>query len=195
MAVACRADLFNNTTADQQFSVFYSTGFSQIGDQVQLSSPGLLTSLDTQFYNAGSDASFDATLTFYDIGGPVGSQIGAFTLTGISIASFTSQTVTFANLGNLLVPADVIVAFSVQNVSAGGDIGLNFFDPPTTGTSDASYFIADDGTGFAQASTLLDIDNVYLRISGTDGNAVPEPSSAVLVFVVLGGMAFVRKRR
>lgn len=195
-AFACRADLYNNTVIDQQLSVFYSSGFTQFGDQIQLVSPGLLHTVETQFYNNGSDASFDATLTFYNTGSPVGSQIGSsFTVTGILIAGFTSQTVTFANLGALSVPASVIVAFSVQNVSDGGDIGLNIFDPPSVGTSDSTFFMANDGTGLAPVSTLLNIDNVYLRLDDTVVSTVPEPSGATLLFGVGVVVAVSLKRR
>jgi hypothetical protein len=180
-ATCAAAVLYDNTNTDQQFSVFYSTGFTEIGDQLQLVSPGQMASLDTQFFNNGADATFDATVTFYNTGSPVGSQIGpSFTISGNSIASNTSQTVTFANLGGLPVPADVIVVLSIQNVSAGGDIGVNFFDPPTVGTSDNTFFIANDGTGLAQVSTNLDIDNVHFLIT-----AVPEPGTAGATFGAL----------
>jgi MYXO-CTERM domain-containing protein len=193
--VSSRADqLYNNTATDQQFSVFYSTGFTQIGDQIQMVSSGTLASLAAQFYNAGSDATFDALLQFYQVGSPVGSQIGGtFAATGVFIAGGNSQTVTFPDLGNLPVPQDVIVVLSIQNETAGGDVGVNFFDPPTVGASDDSFFIANDGTGFTQASTNLGIDNIYSEINGT---ATPEPSTAALA---LGGLVLIagacRRRR
>lgn len=54
---------------------------------------------------------------------------------------------TFAKLGSRSLSADLVVSLSVENVSTGGDIGVNFFDPPTVGASDNTSFIADDGTG------------------------------------------------
>jgi hypothetical protein len=189
------AVLYNNTTGDQQFSPVYSTGYTEIGDQVQLASQSLLTSLAAQFYNLGSDATFDATVTFYETGAPVGSLIGSpFTVIGISIGASASQTVTFADLGGLLVPADLIVVFSVQNVSSGGDIGVNLFDPPTVGTSDNTFFFANDGNGLAQASTLLDIDNIYLLIEGTPaGTPIPEPATAAVTFALLAVLALCKR--
>jgi hypothetical protein len=179
------AVLYSNTTTDQQTSVFYSTGFTQLGDQIEMTSEGVLASLDAQFFNVGSDATFDAVLEFYQVGNPVGDQIGgSFTTTDISIAGGSSQTVTFSDLG-LFVPQDVIVVLSIQSESAGGDIGVNFFDPPTVGTSDDSFFISNDATGLTQASTNLGIDNVYFEINGT---AVPEPSTAALA---LGGLMLI----
>src|ERR1022692_430902 len=144
--------------------------------------------------NDGSDATFDAELSFYNVGAPVGSQIGgSFPVTNISIASNTSQTVTFPDLGGLAVPQDVIAILSVGNVSAGGDIGVNLFDPPTVGTSDNSFYIVNDGTGFAQASTNLNIDNVYFEILET--NTVPEPATAGATFALLVLLAYYKNRR
>ncbi len=58
---------------------------------------------------------------------------------------------------------------------------MNLFDPPTVGSSDNSFFIANDGTGLAQASTYLGIDNVYFALDGTADVAAPEPSTGVLM--------------
>jgi hypothetical protein len=181
-AVSSLANIpYSNTTTDQQFSIFYSTGYTQIGDQIHMTSASNVSSVNAQFFNDGSDTTFDAVLQFYQVGGPVGTQIGSsFITTGISIASNMSQTVDFTNLGNLFLPQDVIVVLSVRNVGGGGDVGVNFFDPPTAGTSDNSFFIINDGTGFSQATTNMGIDNIYLEVSNT-----PEPSTAVLS---LGGL-------
>ena len=104
-AVSCLADVvYQNTTTDQQFSVFYSTGYIAIGDQLQLVSQSALTSLDAQFFNDGADATFDADVQFYYVGSPVGAEIGGpFTVTNIFIASNTSQTVSFLDLANINV--------------------------------------------------------------------------------------------
>ena len=202
-AAVCPAGvIFSNTTTDAQDSAFYSaSGVTQIGDRLQLASAAALTSLDAQFFNAGSDTTFDAVLRFYDSGNPVGSQIGGpFTTTSIFIASGTSQTVTFSNLGNLLVPQDLVLTFSAENVSGGGDIGVNFFDPPTVGTSSESFFIVYDGSNFAQASTNLEHDNIYLQIDGTALSPAPEPSTAslfagALAVLACGSMARRVRRR
>jgi hypothetical protein len=191
-ALVCPASVvYDNTTSDTGFSIFYSEGYTQIGDQLQLTTSAPVSSLDAQFFNDGLDATLDATLAFYNVGSPVGSQIGgSFTVSDISIASNTSQTVTFADFGGLSVPADVIVALSVQKVSGGGDIGVNFFDPPTVGASDNTFFIANDGTGLAQASTYMDIDNVYFQV-----NSVPEPATLGMVLGSLIAVAYFKRRR
>lgn len=183
--------VYDNTSVDLQSSVFFSTGYTQLGDQVQLAAPSTLSSLDTQFFNLGEDAVFNATLSLYAAGGSAPTLLGsAFTVAGLSIAAGSSLTVTFADLGALAVPADVLVLFSVQLVSGNGDIGLNFFDAPTTGTSDRGFFYADDGSGLAPASTLMDMDNLYLQITGTPQHAVPEPASAWLVLLPLGALVW-----
>lgn len=187
--------VYDNTGVDLQTSVFFSTGYTQIGDQVQLSAASTLNTLDTQFYNAGEDALFNATLSLYSVGGPAPTLLGsAYTVTGLSIAAGTSLTVSFDNLGAPAVPADVLVLFSVELVSGLGDIGLNFFESPTAGASDVGFFYADDGSGLAQATTLMDIDNLYLQITGDPQNAVPEPASAWLVLLPLGALVW-RQRR
>jgi len=195
-AVAAQAaTLYDNTTTDQQFSVFYSNGYTQIGDQIQLSSSGLLGSAETQFYNLGADATFDATLTFYEAGSPLGNPIGSpFTVTGISITSLTSQTVAF-QLGGLSAPADLVVMLSVQNVSAGGEVGLNFFSPPTVGSSDATFFLIDGESGVTQTSTFLDIDDLHLRIEDVPPTGVPEPSTMGLTGGMLLVLAYSQRRR
>lgn len=190
--------LYSNTDSgsDQGFSVFYSAnGYTEIGDQIQLTSAGFLTSLGAQFYNGGSTATFDAVLRFYAAGSPVGTLIGApFTVTGISIAGNTSQNVTFSNLGNLAVPLNLIVTLAVANVTNGGDLGVNLANPPpTVGASAETFFIAYDGTTFSQAFTGLDIDNVYLEVNG--GSAVPEPGTAALTLGALAGLVWFRRGR
>lgn len=192
-ALTCSADvIYDNTLNDTGFTVFYSAGYSRIGDQIQVVTPGGVSSVDAQFFNIGADATFDATLAFYQVGSPISSLIGSLTATGVSIAGGASQTVTFSNAGNLQLPGDVILAVSIANVSNGGDIGLNFFDPPTLGASNNSFFIADDGGGLAQVSTFMNVDNVYLQIRTSDA---PEPSTLGLTLGFVGALVFFKWRR
>ena len=197
-AAGCLADtIYDNTANDQQFSVFYSTGYTQIGDQLQLTSAAILSNVDAQFFNDGSDATFDAVLQFYNVGGPVGSEIGGpFIVSNIPISSNTSQTVTFAGL-NLAVPQDVIATLSVLSVSTGGDIGVNFFDPVAEGHSDDTFFIVNTGTGFEEASTNLNIDNIYFLVDGAPGANVPEPAYLGILlcgFALMGLNVTIRRR-
>ncbi len=104
----CRAaPIYDNTSVDTLSSVMFSTGYVQLGDQVQLAAPSQLASLETQFFNLGDETFFDATLRFYTTG--TLAQIGSsFTVTGLLIGAFESLNVAFSDLGGLAVPADVI---------------------------------------------------------------------------------------
>lgn len=194
-ALCPAATLYSNIDQDKQFSAVYSaTGATAIGDEVQLVAPATLTSLSTQFYNVGTDATFSVDLNFYEVGSPVGNQIGGtFTRSGLFIPGSTSLTVTFGNLGNLAVPRDLVVMFTVYQVSAGGDLGLNLFDPPGTGISLNTFYVELNGGTFSQVSTLNDFDNLYLDIEGTA--TVPEPGTAALTLGSLTLLAWYGRRR
>lgn len=188
------ATFYSNTTTDIGDSAVYSAmGVTQIGDQLQLTNGGTLTSVSTQFYNLGADATFDAVLRIFETGAPVGNPLGGpFTLSNLFIAANTSLTVTFSSLGGLAVPQDIVAMVAVDNVTAGGDLGLNYFDPPLTGTSSNTFFLTFDGSTFAQASTLNDYDNLYFEVTGTTG--VPEPGTAALTLLSLAVLAWRRTR-
>lgn len=189
-------DAYDNTGTDTGLTVFYSsTGATQLGDRVMLSAPSTVERVETQFFNNGTDASFDAELRFFDPSTPTPSLIApAFTVSGLSILSGESLTVSFTGLGGLALPQDLIVMFAVTQVSAGGDLGLNLFDPPTVGSSDATFFLSDSGTGIVQAATLLDMDNIHLSIS-TMAAPVPEASTSLLLVCGLLGLALLSRRR
>lgn len=195
----CRAaPVYDNTSVDTFNSVMFSTGYVQLGDQVQLAAPSHLASLETQFFNLGDETAFDATLSFYRTG--TLTQIGSsFTVTGLLIGAFESLNVVFSNLGGLEVPADVIVMLLIGNLSGNGDLGLNLFDGPTVGSSsNQSYFAnAGAGAGLEEVSTLLDVDNVYFQISAvsTPTQDVPEPSTIWLVLALMPGLVCLRQRQ
>jgi hypothetical protein len=192
-AQAAPVTVYDNTSVDQLVSVMYSTGvYTELGDRVRLAAPSWLTRLDTQFFNAGTAAVFDATLNFYSAAGPTPTAIGGpFVVKDLAIDANSSLTVTFADLGALAVPDDLIVLFSVQLVSGGGDIGLNFFDTPAVGSSDNSFFMGNSGGGATVLQTLSGIDNIYLRIeSSAPTMSVPEPAVLWLTLVPILGIAW-----
>jgi hypothetical protein len=195
----CRAGpVYDNTSVDTLNSVMFSTGYVQLGDQVQLAAPSHLASLETQFFNLGGDTTFDATLSFYMTG--TLTQIGSsFRVTGLFIGAFESLNVAFSNLGGLDVPADVIAMLSIGNLSGDGDLGLNLFDGPTVGSSSNQSYFADAGAGLEEVSTLSGIDNVYFRISAvstpTPTQDVPEPSTIWLVLALMPGLVCLRQRQ
>jgi hypothetical protein len=139
--------LYDNTTNDTGDTLLFSSGpYSGIGDQIHLvaasddSASALL-----QLFNAGGPGTFDIELRFYQVGAPVGAQIGgAFTLTGIASTGLDAINLQFA-LGGLHVPQDLIFVASVANATSGMDLGLDLFEPPGTGSSDNTFLIVDSG--------------------------------------------------
>jgi hypothetical protein len=189
----CSTIIYSNTTTDTGDTEAYTiNGFTQIGDQLALAGTARLATLATvQFFSDGSAGTFDATLRFFAIGPnsgtPVGSQLGSdFVLTGISAPSNNVVNVPFS-LSNLAVPDNVIFTVQVSNFSSGVDInGLSMFEPPTIGSSDNTFAIANTGSGFIQTPTAN--ENVFFELQGVD---IPEPvttglaGSALLAFLLL----------
>ena len=186
--------IYSDIASDTGDTLAYSAnGFTQVGDQIQLAGIDRLASLATvQFFNDGSSGTFDATLRLFNVGSPVGGQIGSdFVLTGISAPASDVFNVSFA-LPNLLVPDNLIFTVSAGNASAGVDIiGLDLFEPPTVGSSDNTFAIANDGTNFVQAATAN--ENVFFELQATSAVSAPEPVTAVLAGSAL--LAFILFRR
>ena len=187
--------VYSNTTTDTGDTLGYTAnGFTQIGDQIQLAGVDRLASMATvQFFNDGSSGTFDATLRLFNVGSPVGTQIGSdFVLTGISAPASDVFNVAF-NLADLVVPDNLIFTVSVANPSAGVDIvGLDMFEPPTVGSSDNTFAIANDGTNFIQASTAN--ENVFFELQATSAAATPEPVTAGLAGSALLALVLLRRR-
>lgn len=173
--------IYNNTSTDTLITYFYSgNNATHIGDSITLAGiERTLTSASVQFYNAGSAANFTATLSFWQVGAPVGAQIGSsYVLNGLAIDANGISTVTFGNL-NLAVPDNIVFAVSISNATAGSDIGLNAFEPPTVGASNNASLILGTTSGpattFASAVTASGQGNLYLQLE-----AIPEPSTITL---------------
>ncbi|MEP6538963.1 MAG: PEP-CTERM sorting domain-containing protein [Bryobacteraceae bacterium] len=183
LAIICSAGLYaspvySNTTTDTFDTVFFSVGpYSGLGDQVLLATGDrFATDATVQFFNNGSDGTFDAILRLYQIGAPVGAQIGSdFTVTGISAPTQSVFNVVF-NTGYTAVPDELIFLVYLTNTSAGLDLGLNMFEPPTVGSSDNAFMVSDAG-GFSQLGT--NAENVYFQLDAT----TPEPGT----FAMFGG--------
>ena len=188
--------VYDNTTTDTLGTIFYSTGpYQQIGDLVTLGGTGRnLTGATVQFFNNGGAGSFDAVLRFWNRGAPVGLQIGSgYQVTGLAIDSGVTQNVSFS-LPNLLVPESLIATVQILNASAGTDLGLDLFDPPTVGSSDNAQLIVNDGTGFSTSSVQPGNGNLYLVLD-TVATTTPEPSTAITVGGGLILAAFVKAWR
>jgi len=171
------AIVYSNTTADTGDTLVYAAnGFTQIGDQIQLAGTArVATSATVQFFSDGLAGTFDATLRLFNVGSPVGAQIGPnFIQTGIAAPANDVLNVTFT-LPNILVPDSLIFTVSVANLSAGVDIaGVDMFEPPFPGSSDNTFAIANNGSGFVQTGTQN--ENVFFELQAN----TPEPSTFVL---------------
>ena len=183
--------LYDNTTVDQSHTLIYSTGpYTGIGDQIHLVAAGNAVSALLQMYNNGGAGTFDAELRFYQVGAPVGAQVGG-TFTRFNVASAGGDVIDlqFA-LGGLAMPQDVIFVTTVINFTDGMDLGLNLFEPPALGSSDNTFLIVADNTGFSQAASAN--ENVYFQLSDS---AVPEPATFSLFGAGLAAAGLWRRRR
>jgi hypothetical protein len=191
---ASAATVYGNTTTDTFNTVFYSTGsYEQIGDLVTLGGVDrVLTAAYVQFFNNGDAGTFSAILRFWNLGAPVGTQIGGdYQVDETSIDALSVLTVPFS-LPSLLVPDSLIFSVQIFNTTAGMDLGLNFFDPPTVGSSGNTALIVKDES-FQTSITPEGLGNLYLGLDATSGapeTSTPEPSTgtmlsgiAILVFL------------
>jgi hypothetical protein len=202
LAVACAIPIFGstavflNTTTDTGTTIAYSTkGVTQFGDQIHLAvTERVATFALVQLFNQGDAGTADVTLRLFNVGAPVGGQIGPdFVQTGVAVSGVTN--VGF-NLPNLAVPDDLIFTVSFANQLGGVNIvGLDMFEPPTVGSSDNTFGIGFDGTNFNTYPTngfdsSLN-ENVFFEL---DANS-PEPGTLGLVAAALGIAAVVRRRK
>jgi hypothetical protein len=153
------------------------------------------TSATAEFFNGGSVAgTFDAVLRFFDVGAPVGAQIGSgFSATGISVGAANVVDVLFSNLGNVFLPDSVVFTLEISNVSAGLDLGVTMFNPPTLGTSSNQNFITQSGATFALSSTGTSTDNVFFSLDATTAG-IPEPGTMLLTLAGVPTLAWMRRR-
>jgi hypothetical protein len=202
LAVACAIPIFGstavflNTTTDTADTLIYSNLFvTQFGDQIHLAgTERVATFALVQLFNQGDAGTADVTLRLFNVGAPVGGQIGPdFVQTGVAVSGVTN--VGF-NLPNLAEPDDLIFTVSFGNQIGGVNIvGLDMFEPPTVGSSDNTFGIGFDGTNFNTYPTngfdsSLN-ENVFFEL---DANS-PEPGTLGLVAAALGIAAVVRRRK
>lgn len=194
-AVFANKAVYLNTTTDTGNTLTYASfGYTQLGDQISLAGTDRLAVLAiAQLFNSGTAGTVDLTLRLFDLGAPVGTQIGpdfvrtAVTVPGVDDPEGGVFNVNF-NLPNVLVPDNLIFTLSFANASAGVDLGVNMFEPPTVGTSDNTLAIGNDGTSFVTINTLN--ENVFFEL---DATSLPEPGTAALALTALAMLW--RKRR
>ncbi len=178
--------LYSNTTTDTGDTVLYSTGgYIGLGDQIHLISAGTADQAEVELFNNGGAGTFDAELELFDIDSPVGAEIGSSNLTDISSIGGDVLNLTFS-LANITVPQDLIFTVSISNqnpvdMNALLDLGVDMFEPPTVGTSDPTFMIAEvAGPTYFQLAT--NNEDVYFQLSGTPVVvAAPEASSLTLL--------------
>ena len=168
------AALYDNTAIDTRHTLLYSVGpYNGIGDQIQLGGPGVGWFAKVQLFNEGGPGTFDAELRFYEVGAPVGAQIGGtFTLANVTAPASDIIDLTFF-LDSLLLPDNLIFVVTVDKPSIGTDLGLTLFQPPTVGFSDETFLVVDTGSFSTEVSSD---ENVYFQLT-----PVPEPSTIVLL--------------
>src|SRR4051794_15906270 len=136
--------VYSNTTTDTGDTLVYqANGFTQIGDQVHLAGTDRLATLATvQLFNSGTAGTINTTFRLFNVGLPVGTQIGSdFVLTGVAAPAADIFNVSFS-LPNLLVPDDLIFTVQVDSSSSGVQLlGVDMFEPPTIGSSNGSFAI------------------------------------------------------
>jgi hypothetical protein len=180
---AAAATVYDNTVTDTFNTAFYSTGpYEQIGDFVTLGGVDrTLTAASVQFFNNGDAGTFSAILRFWNLGAPVGTQIGGgYQVDNLAIDATSILTVPFS-LPNLVVPDSLIVTVAILNASAGMDLGLNIFETPAVGSSDNAAFIIKDGS-FQTSSVPEGLGNLYLGLdAATPDTAAPEPSPGAML--------------
>jgi hypothetical protein len=176
--------LYDNTTTPTFDTVFYFSGpYTALGDQVELISPGTASQAEVELFNGGDAGTFDAELDFFDVGSPVGAPLGSFDLTDISSVGSDVIDLTIDLGAGLPVPEDLIFTVSVSNMSPNMDLGVDMFEPPTVGSSDNSFMIAESGGVYSQLVT--NSENVYFQLSGTASVSTPEASSLTLLEIGL----------
>jgi hypothetical protein len=147
---------YDNATPAQDAlnAVVFSSGYTGIGDSIGLTSAGSANVASVEFYNDASAGTFDASLLFFNVGSPVGTQIGSsYDLANLSIGAGSELDVNF-QLGNLDLPSQVVFILEVYNVAGGADPGVELYSNPTiVGTNTPDTVIVYQGGVFSQEST------------------------------------------
>lgn len=190
--------VYRNVTTDTGDTAVYSTGpYTEIGDRISLAGTERNgSSAAAQFYNSGGAGTFNATLNFYGAaaGNPgVGSLLHSYT-TAASSQGGDIIDVSWL-LAGLSLPDELVFTVSLANFSAGVDLGLTVFGPPTVGTSSAAFFLVKDNSGFAPATIGNGQDNIFFLLDADPAINVPEPGTAAMVCLAMVMLIGLCRRR
>jgi hypothetical protein len=185
----------SNPANDALNDAIFSSGYEGIGDSIVLTTAGVVSYANVQFYNDGVAGTFDASLSFFNTGAPVGAQIGSsYTLTGLSIGANSELNATF-QLGNLSVPSSVVFILGVSNLSTSVDPGVELYSDPTlkgSNTPDTAIFL-QSGVYTQQSTGGGGSGNPFFELYET-----PEPSMWLVTsagLLALAGAAWRKRRR
>jgi hypothetical protein len=186
---ASAAILYDNTTTPAGGSVAFN---GPVGDQITLVSAGSGNTALVRFLNTGGAGTFDADLILFGLGSPA--PLATFSLTGLSIASGalapSTLDVTFS-LGGLALPQELIFLVGVGVSTGTPSLALPFFNPPTTGSSDNTFYVRGGRGGPVDESSTP--GNIFFQLDATTD--IPEPATAALVALAVIAVAGLRLRR
>jgi hypothetical protein len=214
-ALAAQASsLYNDSTTDTGNSLTFVNGVT-IGNEVNLGA-GINTALVTDFsfeiYSAlatfaGANVQMEAFL--YKNDGPpfntyptpntVYYDSGKFSLqTPQQSTGGTMDAVTLNFSGvNVIVGNDLTLAVVVTGLASADKVGVELFDPATTGSNHGDYWYNNNGAGWALLTNSVPTD-FGARINGTPnpapGAAPDAASTAVLLGAGLSGLGFLRRK-
>ena len=195
------APVYDNTTKDKDTgdTVFYSpSSLTEIGDQIHLAGTERIGNrAKVQFYNGGLDGTFNATLNLYSVvaNSPnVGALLQSFASLNNAIGGGITGEVVWS-LGGLALLDDMVFTVTIDGFSSGVDLGLTLFEPPAIGSSENSFLIVRNSSGFAHDTTGSGHDNVYFLLDASSPNTVPEPGTGGTVMLAMLSLFAVRARR
>ncbi|MGJ5820335.1 hypothetical protein [Paludibaculum fermentans] len=189
------ATVYSNPAVGSPETAFFSVGpYIEIGDQIQLAGTARsATQATVQLYNPGAAGTFDAILRFYAVGAPVGAPISPdYTLLGQTAPASSDFLLVFP-LAAFVAPDNLIFTLEIQNTSAALDLGLDLYNPPSIGSSDASFLVVRPAS-FSQLSGLQTA-NLYFQLEADPlgGAPVPEPGTLALSALALSALLLLAK--
>lgn len=196
--------VYDNSTTDTFLTYFYGDlETTRLGDVVQLGGTNrLLSDASVQFFNGSSvTGSFRAQLQLFafDVAeGTVGPLLHTATSGEVSIGDGDDaiRTVHFTGL-NVLVPDVLAFMVGIFDATAGLDLGLNVFEPPTIGSSDNARLLLDDDEGDPVVGVTTPGEGNLFFVANARALpvVVPEPANVVLLGTGVLMLAYVAHRR